>query len=115
MAECAQQLARNVNYEIPALKKQMKRCQKIQRVSLICCGGIPLNYLVVSDYPFSPSVLEYTVYGIGKGSTPPHWGGGGGGGGYCTLECLLVHVQVSEWIWLLLQVIAKYFSQFTSN
>ena len=32
MAECAQQLARNVNYEIPALKQQISRCQQTERV-----------------------------------------------------------------------------------
>ena len=32
MAECAQQLTRNVNYEIPALKQQISRCQQIERV-----------------------------------------------------------------------------------
>ena len=32
MAECAQQLTRNVNYEIPALKQQISRCQQTERV-----------------------------------------------------------------------------------
>ena len=31
-AECAQQLIRNVNYEIPALKQQIAKCQQTQRV-----------------------------------------------------------------------------------
>jgi len=31
-AESAQMLMRNVNYEIPALKKQIARCQQIQKV-----------------------------------------------------------------------------------
>ena len=31
-AECAQRLMRNVNYEIPALKQQIAKCQQTQRV-----------------------------------------------------------------------------------
>ena len=31
-AECAQQLVRNVNYEISALKQQISKCQQTQRV-----------------------------------------------------------------------------------
>ena len=31
-AETAQMLARNVNYEVPALKKQIAKCQQIQKV-----------------------------------------------------------------------------------
>lgn len=33
LAECAQQLSRNVNYEIPALKQRVLRCQQVQRDS----------------------------------------------------------------------------------
>lgn len=31
--ETAQMLARNVNYEVPALKKQIAKCQQIKKVS----------------------------------------------------------------------------------
>ena len=32
-AEASQMLARNVNYEIPALKRQIEKCDKAQQVS----------------------------------------------------------------------------------
>lgn len=33
LAECAQYLSRNVNYEVPALKQSLSRCQQVQRDS----------------------------------------------------------------------------------
>ena len=39
MAECAQQLTRNVNYEIPALKQQISRCQQTERVIMCTMQG----------------------------------------------------------------------------
>ena len=46
MAECAQQLTRNVNYEIPALKQQISRCQQTQRVGT----SLLFSLLVCYDY-----------------------------------------------------------------
>ncbi len=57
LAECAQQLARAVNYEVPALKQQISRCKQTQRVRAcvpvcvcvcVMCGAsfLPIQNLV---------------------------------------------------------------------
>jgi hypothetical protein len=62
MAECAQQLTRNVNYEIPALKQQISRCQQTERV-------------------FYVYYEEIFCLGCLQGGSLEIWGGGEGEGG----------------------------------
>jgi len=49
IAESAQMIMRNVNYEIPGLKRQIAKCQQIQRVSFVSfCFKTTAVYIVYS-------------------------------------------------------------------
>jgi len=61
-AETAQMVSRNVNYDVPALKKQIAKCQQIQKVTIETMCNMVIQemqcYIFISMWLYD-TILNY--------------------------------------------------------